>query len=127
MGLLRLTKKKNGGECQQDGNCVSDRCTDQLICAAKLEAGEWCMDNGDCVSGTCNLSSFVCLGPWNGDMCLQNGDCVSDRCTQTQQPICAAKLEAGARCQNNGDCVSGTCKFLGPVGSCVLLLVTLPL
>jgi len=52
----------NGGECQQDGNCVSDRCTWDYICAAKLEAGARCQNNGDCVSGTCNWS-YTCASP----------------------------------------------------------------
>jgi len=108
-----------GDPCTSDGNCDSDHCSREHICAPKIPLGERCYENNDCISGRCesyghfiNQAYKTCVGKAGyGSSCNEDSDCMNNSCTWGF--ICGDRCTPGAYdCTSNQYCSAlhmGTC------------------
>jgi len=108
------SKKSEGGECKnngecQSGNCQSGKIVGKKLCLRKKAGGGECKEDANCVSGICT-SSKKCAPLANGEACIKDTDCESGSCFDDgREKKCGNKVKGGETCKNNSNCLSDKC------------------
>jgi hypothetical protein len=114
-----ITAGSVGAPCQQDSDCLAQKCALAALPAPGLavctegKRGQRCHDSSQCDAGLRCLSNNtigVCVAGAPGDPCRGGGDCASGTCFSTSGATadCTGVADLGS-CGAMGSCVAGVC------------------
>src|SRR5690606_29495868 len=82
-------------------------CSDEWLCAAKLQTGESCLSGNQCTSDICGDDGLCKTGAYPGEACSDASiECVFGRCVDG---TCARRQRVGESCDQPSDCATGEC------------------
>ncbi len=114
-----ITAGSVGAPCQQDSDCLAQKCALAALPAPGLavctegKRGQRCQDSSQCDAGLHCVSSgtfSVCVAGAPGDPCRVAGDCASGTCLSMSGATASCTGVADlASCGVMGSCVAGVC------------------
>jgi hypothetical protein len=110
-----------GAPCQQDSDCLAQRCATPppdappvpgaAVCT-EGQRGQRCHDSSQCVAGLHCLNAGalgICVAGAPGDPCREAGDCASGTCLSTSGATASCSGVADLGSCGAGSCVYGDC------------------